>query len=37
MVAVKPLRADREAEGAAAQALQPLADPAGWAAGLRRA
>ncbi len=37
MVAVKPLRAPAEGQAPAAQTLQPLADPAAWAAGLRSA
>jgi histidyl-tRNA synthetase len=37
MVAVKPLRAPSEGSAPAAQTLQPLADPAGWAGGLRTA
>jgi len=37
MVAVKPLRGAREGEGAAAQALQPLADATRWAHSLRAA
>ncbi len=37
MVAVKPLRAPAEGQPPAAQTLQPLAEPATWAAGLRSA
>jgi histidyl-tRNA synthetase len=37
MVAVKPLRAPAEGQVPAAQTLQPLADPAAWAGGLRSA
>ncbi len=37
MVAVKPLRAPSEGSAPAAQTLQPLADPAGWAGRLRTA
>ena len=35
MVALKPLRAPSEGSAPAAQTLQPLADPAGWAGRLR--
>jgi len=37
MVAIKPLRAERDAQATAAQVLRPLADPAAWAQSLRRA
>jgi len=37
MVAVKPLRAQRDAQDTAAQMLRPLDDPTAWAADLRRA
>ena len=36
-VAVKPLRVPAEGQSPATQTLQPLADPAAWAAGLRGA